>query len=193
MTAAETWPEPPRRSTSICIEPLTRQLLQLDTAAYTSSPVNIARHSAGRWKVEGFTTAENLELLRHHEDEHAAGRAFAHALLTTQREREIGCVYLQRLSDFEARTGTAVAGLGQHGGTAAMVTFWLVDDADQRPPAEHVVAELEDWLKEWGAALPVFRCLPEETETVTALERRGLARLPVRSAGPLPYLWFSRR
>jgi hypothetical protein len=193
MTEVERWPEPPGRTGPIRVEPLTRQLVELDTAAYTSSPENIGRHSAGRWQVAGFTATENLDLLRRHEDEHAAGRAFAYALLAPTRDREIGCVYLQRLSEFEARTGTAVAGLGPNGGAAAMTTFWLLDDAEQRPSAEEVVAELEDWLQEWAAALPVFRCLPEETETVTALERRGLERLPVRREGPLPYLWFSRR
>ena len=76
--------------------------------------------------------------------------------------------------------------------SAAIATFWLVDDASERPPAAEVVGVVEGWTEAWRPAPVVFRCLPEESESRSALEGSSMERVAA-SDQPLPYLWFLRR
>jgi hypothetical protein len=101
------WTAPEPLFSDVVIVPLTRRLLDLDLAAYCSSPRAIRAHSAGRWPTENFTREEDCRLIEEHEEEHVAGDAYAHAILNTDRTRELGCVYLRPLVPFLERTGTA--------------------------------------------------------------------------------------
>lgn len=186
-----TWPAPPEWRGALLIEPLTRHLADLDTAAYTSSPQAIEQHSAGRWPTDGFTLTENLDLIAGHEAEHHAGTAFAYALLSPARDREVGCVYLRPLAPYCERTGMQLLDAAVDVSATAIATFWLIDDASARPATAAVVAELDSWLAAWGAAPVVFRCLPEEAESSAALRHLGLGA--IETAGQeLPYRWFRR-
>jgi hypothetical protein len=91
----------------VVIVPLTRQLLDLDLTAYCSSPQAIRAHSAGRWPSEDLTREENCRLIEQHEQEHAAGEAYAYAILSADRTREVGCVYLRPFAPFLERTRTS--------------------------------------------------------------------------------------
>jgi hypothetical protein len=166
-------------------------LADLDTLAYLSSPQAISSHSAGRWPIHGFTLEANLPLLADHEAEQRAGDAFAFAILDPPGEQEWGCVYLRPLAAYVARTHTRLALPGSTVRSAAFATFWLIDDDSRRAAAREVVRILEAWTAAWGAAPIVFRCLPEERESVSALEESGMDRVHA-SAQPLPYLWFIR-
>ena len=55
--------------------PLTRDTAALDYAAYMASPEVIRLHSDGRWSVEGFTFADDQELVARHEADHASRRS----------------------------------------------------------------------------------------------------------------------
>lgn len=185
------WPAPPVLRGEVNIEPLTRELVELDTVAYTTSPYAIRRHSAGRWTTDGFTMAENLALIASHETEHQAGVAFAYSLLSVSRDREVGCAYLRPLTAFQQRTRTRLIDLPRGLSNAAIATFWLIDDAQGRPEAVTVVRELESWIAAWGGAPAIFRCLPEETESIEALQQRGLIAVEAVDQ-ELPYRWFLR-
>lgn len=185
------WPAPPVWRGEVNIEPLTSKLAALDTVAYIDSPDAIRRHSAGRWPIDGFTMAENLTLIATHEAEHDAGVAFAYSLLNVARDRELGCVYLRPLTAFQRRTGTRLVGLPRRMSNAAIATFWLIDDAHGRPTAVAVVREVESWVTAWGAAPAIFRCLPQEAESIQALVKGGLVAVDVEDQ-ELPYRWFMR-
>jgi hypothetical protein len=185
----QAWPAPPTWRGELVIEPLTRDLAPIDTLAYTSSAEAIRRHGAGAWPTDGFTMAENLTLIARHEAEHRAGVAFA--LLSASRGRELGCTYLRPLADFQRRTGTRLLGAPRDLSDAAIATFWLVDDTSVRPGAATVVSELEAWVAAWGAAPVVFRCLPEETESIDGLRQRGLVAVEAVDQ-ELDYQWFLR-
>ncbi|MDH2416563.1 GNAT family N-acetyltransferase [Nocardioides sp. CER19] len=180
------WPPPAAWRGAVALEPLTAALVDLDTSAYAASPVAVQRHSAGRWPAR-LTREDNLALIAHHEAEHRAGEAFAYAILTDDRARELGCAYLRPLDRFLERTGTRLAGPPEG---AAIATFWLLDDASARPDELAVVTELLAWADAWAVARPVFRCLPEETASVAALEALGLTELAA-SHQELPYRWFA--
>lgn len=185
------WPEPPTVHGDVSLVPLTRGLAELDTVAYRSSPQAIGSHSAGRWPTSGFTLEANLPLLAAHEAEHEAGDAFAFAILGPRGDEEWGCVYLRPLRAHGERTHTGLALPESTIRSAAVATFWLIDDDARRPPATEVVRLIEGWTEAWGAAPVVFRCRPEERESVSALEGAGLDRVHA-SAQPMPYLWFVR-
>ena len=186
-----TWPAPPVWRGEVNIEPLTSELAALDTVAYTDSPDAIRRHSAGRWPTDGFTMAENLTLIATHEAEHDAGVAFAYSLLNVARDRELGCVYLRPLTAFQSRTGTRLVGFPRRMSNAAIATFWLIDDAHGRPKAGAVLREVEAWIAVWGAATAIFRCLPQEAESIEALLQRGMVAVEAEDQ-ELPYRWFMR-
>jgi len=186
------WPEPSTVHGDVCLVPLTRELADLDTVAYLSSPRAISSHSAGRWPVDGFTLEKNLPLIAHHEAEHRSGEAFAYALLGPRADREWGCVYLRPLAPYLERTHTRLALPEATVRSAAIATFWLVDDASQRPTAAEVVRVVEGWTEAWRPAPVVFRCLPEEGESRSALEGSSMERVDA-SDQPLPYLWFLRK
>lgn len=165
------WPEPPAHLGVVRLQALGRDLVDLDTAAYVSSPLTVRAHSAGRWPVD-LTRETNRELLARHEAEHRAGAAFAHAILDPDGRREIGCAYLRPQDPGRAR-----------------LTFWLLDDSTARPHASVVLAELLAWTDAWGAAPVVVRLLPEEDESLQAVTELGLSEVAMPDQD-LPYRWF---
>jgi hypothetical protein len=185
------WPEPPTVLGDVCLVPLARNLVRLDTAAYRASPRAISAHSAGRWPLGGFTLEADLPLLARHEDEHRAGNAFAYALLGPRGDEEWGCVYLRPLAAYVHHTHTRLTLPEATIRSAAIATFWLIDDDSRRAPVTEVVRIIEAWTEAWGAAPIVFRCLPEERGSVSALDGSGMDRVEA-SAQPLPYVWFFR-
>jgi len=183
------WPELPATQGDVSLAPLTRELAALDTAAYLSSPRAITSHGAEQWPLDGFTLEQNIALIARHEAEHRSGEAFAYAALGPRGDQEWGCVYVRPVAPYLERTSTRLALPEATIRSTALVTFWLVDDESQRPTAAEVVRVIEGWTAAWRAAPVVFRCLPEESETVSALEGAGLERVDA-SGQPLPYLWY---
>lgn len=186
------WPEPPPVQSALGLDPLTGELFDLDTRAYLESPAAITAHSAGRWPVRGFTREKNLRLIEGHEREHEAGEAFTYALLSPDRDREWGCVYLRPLHSILDRSGTTLALDPSVILDAAIVTLWLIDDTASRPAGDEVVASLEARLRAWRPDAAVFRCLPAETEILDALTEAGLSQISAAQQ-ELPYVWFLRR
>jgi hypothetical protein len=189
--AQSRWPAPEPLLSEVAIVPLTRGLLDLDLTAYCSSPRAIRAHSAGRWPTENFTREEDCRLIERHEEEHVAGDAYAYAILSADRTREMGCVYLRPLVPFLERTGTRLCAGTVNVDRTAIVTYWVLDDDAARPPTERILDHLRGWLHQWDAADTVFRCLPEEVGSVTALTgAAGLESVPATDQA-LPYLWFA--
>lgn len=72
--------------------PLTTVTAALDYASYTASPDVIRIHSDGRWPVEGFTFADDLELVSRHQADHENRRAFTFVLLAPSLDEALGCL-----------------------------------------------------------------------------------------------------
>ena len=173
--------------------PLTVALAALDHAAYTSSPEVIGVHSDGRWPLDGFTLAEDRDLIARHEVDHRERRAFTYALLTASRETALGCLYLNPFRGFLQRAGAPDDLVERTLSTCAMVTFWLRQDEQETDLADHVVGTVDGWLRDqWPLDGYVVRILPGEVSSRAALERAGLRQVDL---GPFvddrrPYLWY---
>lgn len=172
--------------------PLTTALAPLDHAAYVSSPEVIARHSDGRWPVQGFTVSEDVELIAQHESDHQSNRAFTFSLLDPTESEALGCLYLNPLGAYLRRVGADDALLRELPSPSAMVTFWLRQDQQDGDLAEAVVGVVNDWLvTAWPFENHLFRVLPGERSSRAALEQHGLRRRELELPGePRPYLWY---
>lgn len=172
--------------------PLTTAVAALDHAAYMASPDVIRAHSDGRWPVDGFTLADDLELIAEHQADHQSRRAFAFVLLTLARTEALGCLYLNSLDECLQRAGARPDVLDSLPSRSAMVTFWLRQDQQDTGLADAVAAGVNRWLlDDWPLSTHLFRVLPGERSSRTALERLNLrpVRLELPGEKP-PYLWY---
>lgn len=172
------------------IVPLSSHLLELDLAAYRASAEAIHAHSAGRWPGD-LGRDEARRLMAVHEAEHVDGTAYAYAVLDHDGGRELGCVYLRPLGTYLERTGTRLHDRRIDPDRTAIVTFWLIDDLDGRPPTTQILGFIREWVTRWRAADPVYRCLPAEVSTLSALRAESGLRPIAMSGQELPYVWFA--
>ena len=171
---------------------LTADVAALDYAAYMSSPEVVRIHSDGRWPVEGFTFSDDLELVAKHQSDHESHRAFTFVLLDPSQTEALGCLYLNPLREYLQRVEATPQLIDATPAAAAMVTFWLRQDQQDTGLAEAVVDAVSSWLEEdWPLDTYLFRVLPDEHSSRTALERLQLPQVRLVLPGEdRPYLWF---
>jgi hypothetical protein len=92
-----------------------------------------------------LTREEDRRLIEQHEQEHAAGEACAHAILSADGTREVGCVYLRPLDSFLERTRTCLTTGTLDTARTAIASSWLIDDEAARPSTEQVLGDLRAW------------------------------------------------
>ncbi len=172
--------------------PLTTETAALDHASYLASPDVIRAHSDGRWPVEGFTLDDDLELVAKHQADHENRRAFTFVLLAPSLHEALGCLYVNPLREYLQRAGADRRLLDGVPPTSAMVTFWLRQDQQDTGLADVVVEAVNAWLlTEWPSATHLFRVLPGERSSCTALDRLGLRKTRFSLPGdPRPYVWY---
>jgi RimJ/RimL family protein N-acetyltransferase len=167
------------RADAFTIEPLTPANAELDYECYLASPDVIRIHSDGRWPTDGFTLADDIAAAAQHEIDHQAGTSFAFVLLNPSRDQALGCVYLN----------PSPPGLPS---ASAKVTFWIRQDRQHTDLPRAVVERMNRWLvDDWPLDAHVFRILPTETSSRSALESIGCQAVAIQQADePRPYLWF---
>ncbi len=172
--------------------PLTTSIAALDYAAYMASPHVVRSHSDGRWPVDGFTFGEDLDLVSKHQADHEHRRAFTFSLLTPSRTESLGCLYLNPLVDYLRRVDAAPELIDAVPSASAMVSWWLRQEQQETGLAASVVGAVNSWLLDaWPIELHLFRVLPDERSSRSALE--GLALRPDQLDLPgekRPYLWY---
>lgn len=172
--------------------PLTAATAALDYASYLASPDVIRVHSDGRWPVEGFTLADDLKLVAKHQADHENRRAFTFVLLAPSRREALGCLYVNPLREYLQRAEADRRLLDGVPPATAMVTFWLRQDQQDTGLPDVVAQAVNDWLRtEWPLATYLFRVLPAERSSCTALDRLNLRKIHLSLPGdPRPYLWY---
>jgi RimJ/RimL family protein N-acetyltransferase len=172
--------------------PLTTSIAALDYAAYMTSPDVVRSHSDGRWPTDEFTFAEDLALVAQHQDDHENRRAFTFALLTPSRTESLGCLYLNPLVDYLRRVDADPQLVDSVPTTSAMVTWWLRQDQQDTGLTAAVVDAVNNWLlDDWPIELHLFRILPDERPSRSALDDLGLRPDQLDLPGEKrPYLWY---
>ena len=157
-----------------------------------ASPEVIRVHSDGRWPVEGFTLAQDLDLVSKHQADHESGRAFTFVLLTPSRSEVLGCVYLNPLREYLPRAQADEGVVDHFPREPGMVTFWVRQDQLETGLVEAVAEAGNGWLlSEWPLRAHLFRILPAERASRRALERLSLSRVQLPLPGDeRPYLWY---
>jgi RimJ/RimL family protein N-acetyltransferase len=172
--------------------PLTTDVAALDYAAYMASPEVVQVHSDGRWPVDGFTLSDDLKLVTKHQADHESHRAFTFVLLAPSLSEALGCLYLNPLREYLSRVQADQQVIDAFPPASAMVTFWLRQDQQDTGLAVAVVEATNDWLlNDWPLAMHLFRILPDERSSRTALERLSLPQTRLTLPGEVrPYLWY---
>jgi hypothetical protein len=104
----------PLNTTRFVLEPLEEKHAELDFEALMSCRARLRGELQwGEWPPEEFTLELNRADLRGHHDEFIRRRAFAYTVLSPDRARCLGCVYLERCAEIDG----------------AQLAFWVINDA----------------------------------------------------------------
>lgn len=106
-------PQPPE-SRHYVLEPLDEKHAEIDFEAIMSCRTRLrAELQWGDWPPDDFTLERNRSDLRRHHDEFIREEAFAYTVLSPERTRCLGCIYLERCVEVQG----------------AQLAFWVIDDA----------------------------------------------------------------
>jgi len=159
------------------LDPLTTDPVHLDHAALMESVDMLRAWSGHDWPTHEFTVDQNFEDLARHQAEHTEGVAFTFTVLTPDRSRCIGCVYLDNLSNVLTSAGADPAQIAAVQDGSVAVRFWatqprLADDLDV-----HLFEAINTWLRrEWAFQHIFFRTNDRDQRQVRLFENAGFIR-----------------
>jgi len=117
------------------LEPLAPRHVELDFAALMGSREHLQRTLHwGDWPRADFTVQENARDLQRHEREFVAREAYAYTVLSPDRTRCLGCVYLEPLPGGGERT----VGLA----------YWVIESELAAQLDRHLLENLLPWFAE---------------------------------------------
>jgi RimJ/RimL family protein N-acetyltransferase len=159
----------------VLLEPLSEQHAEVDFAALMSSREHLASTLHwGSWPRADFTVEENRTDLARHAREFRSREAYAYTVLTPDRQRCLGCLYIEPRDSVpeEAR---------QAAGPVALAAYWVIETELERDLDKHLLQAVLDWfVREWSFVSVAF---PTHVQN-----ERGLAialELGLESAEPL--------
>lgn len=104
----------PLETEHFVLEPLHEKHAELDFEALMSCRLRLREELQwGNWPRPDFTLESNRADLRGHYAEFMRGEAFAYTVLSADRARCLGCIYLERCPQIDG----------------AQLAFWVIDDA----------------------------------------------------------------
>ena len=124
----------PLKNPRFVLEPLAEKHAELDFEALMSCRGRLGEELQwGDWPLAEFTVRNNRDDLRDHHDEFVRHEAFAYTVLSPDRSRCLGCIYIERCADIDG----------------AQLAFWVIDDAIEIET--RLVTEVVEWVhKAWG-------------------------------------------
>jgi hypothetical protein len=126
------------------LEPLGPKHAQLDYEAYMGSMDHIrANFGSGKWPTPGITMAEAVKDVEGEQERFQARKSFTYAVLSPDRKKELGCVYLRRSNDPDHDVAVAM---------------WTIKPAFDQGLQKQLEADLRVWLtSKWPFRKPLFR------------------------------------
>ncbi len=151
------------------LEPLAEKHAELDFKALMSCRERLRRELQwGEWPPADFTIELNRADLADHFGEFSRGEAFAYTVLSPDRTRCLGCIYIERCTEIDG----------------AQLAFWVIDDA--LDIEAELVTEVLDWIHETWSIGRVLIPLREENARGQMLARECGFKLSNRAFdGPL--------
>lgn len=169
------YPEPlpvPRQLATplFLLEPLTPAHVALDYAALLESKAQLRLWSGSDWPDDGFTLADNRADLEWHADEHARRIAFTYTVLTPDRRRCLGCVYIKSLASILP----GAAAVPTDSATRFWITTPLLADGRDRD----LLRALLDWFDSdaWRFTRTFFTTRAVHSRQVALFDALGLVR-----------------
>ncbi|MHC5209274.1 MAG: GNAT family N-acetyltransferase [Planctomycetota bacterium] len=162
------------------LEPLAVRHVELDFAALMGSREHLQRTLHwGDWPRPDFTVEENREDLERHWKEFEAREGYAFTVLSPDRARCLGCVYLSPAGDPQTSRD-------------ALLAYWVIEEQLPRELDRHLLEQMLAWIeRDWlfeRVAVPVH---VDDTRGADLARALGLER--VEGAGGESALVFSWR
>jgi hypothetical protein len=151
------------------MEPLDEKHAELDFEALMSCRTRLREELQwGEWPPEDFTLEFNRVDLRGHHEEFIRGEAFAYTVLSPDRARCLGCIYLERCAEIEG----------------AQLAFWVVDDALDMEAV--LVTDVLQWVHEaWSIDRVLIPLREANTRGIAFARECGFEAWDCGEGGPL--------
>lgn len=159
----------PLETPRFVIEPLDEEHAEMDFKALMSCRFRLREELQwGKWPPEDFTLELNRADLRGHHDEFTRGEAFAYTVLSPDRARCIGCIYLERCAEIEA----------------AQLAYWVIDDAIDMEAV--LVTDVLQWVhRAWSIDRVLIPLREANRRGVAIARKRGWVTSDLVKGGPL--------
>jgi len=157
------------------LEPLHPQHTELDFAALMSSREHLRETLHwGEWPREDFTTEGNREDLERHWMEFENREAYAYTVLTPDRSRCIGCIYL---GPVESKP------------RAASLAYWVVADELTNDLDRHLLDTVLGWTEsDWPFDEVILPTHTDNARGMMIAKERGLDEGP-RANDRVRFVW----
>ena len=166
--AFKSLPEPLATSRFV-MEPLDEKHAELDYEALMSCRTRLREELQwGKWPPEDFTLELNRADLRGHQGEFIRREAFAYTVLSPDRARCLGCIYLERCAEIDG----------------AQLAFWVVDDAINIEA--DLVTNVIQWIHDaWSIERVLLPLRDANARGVSLAQKCGFAEWGGARDGPL--------
>ena len=115
--------------------PLGPEVVKLDYDAYMGSIEHLQKTLGGKWPHAGLTMADAMKDMQSEEARFNARKSFAYAVLTPDKRKELGSVYVRP---------------SRKPGYDAQVTMWVIKEQFDKGFEEELLTAVKTWIaKEW--------------------------------------------
>lgn len=179
------------RTRDLYLEMLAPEHVERDYDALMSSWQRLqVWNGTDRWPRPDFTLEENLADLIRHRDEFLQREAFTYTVLSLDKSRCEGCVYIEPWSMTRGYHPNATP--VELEDDAARVTYWVRESALDRDLDRQLLEGLIDWFRgdAWEFERTLFLVNMNQQRDIEQLEDAGLARAVTLVSGRPPGRYF---
>ena len=115
--------------------PLSPEVVKLDYDAYMGSIEHLQKTLGGKWPHAGLTMTDAMKDMQNEEARFKERKSFAYAVLTPDKSRELGSVYVRP---------------SRKPGYDAQVTMWVIKEQYDLGFEDQLLAAVKTWIaKDW--------------------------------------------
>ncbi|MEN6480822.1 MAG: hypothetical protein ABFD29_01405 [Anaerolineaceae bacterium] len=175
------------------LEPLTPAHVELDYDAVMSSPTMLHHWSQSDWPAPNFTLHDNLKDLEWHHAEHLNHESFTYTVLTPDRQKCLGCVYINPPNRTLTEVNATPQEIASLIGVTAIVDYWIRSDVRKQDFEFNFVTRLVHWLEnDWPLELIAYLTNQEMPTQIELFNRIGFRPIPplIHKLSGVAYLLF---